>query len=450
MSKRIDPVVAAANVVDSAMKLGAQAAEAYIRTARDLTIELRNDEVESVNQATTFGLGLRVTVDGRTLLVHTTSPTGIGVLKLVERAVEMARALPAPKEPALFARPAETVDQPHGDPELAAETHEEKVARLRQVERALKAVPGVTASGGVSHSESDGETALVNSHGVQRYSAGCSIELAAEALAGSGGDSSSGSRYASACARRYLLDAETIGRDAGRQAAGLLGARPVASARVPVIFTPQSGWAVLAYIIPPSRGDNVVRGRSYLAGRIGQTIAGPGVSIIDDPLLREGAGRRAFDGEGLPCRTLPIVAEGVLANHLTDLASAQALGVSPGGNTARNDYTSRPEIGPSTLYMRAGDVPPDEIIRRTPRGLLITSLSGWWVGLSPVTDTFSSAATGYWIENGEIARPVKGISVGGSLREMLAAIDLVGSDLVFTHENNAPTFRVAEMAVSGT
>jgi PmbA protein len=450
VSKRTDPLATASSAIESAMKMGAQEAEAYVRSARDLSISLRNNEVESVKQANTLGLGLRVTVDSRTLLVHATSLTGIGVLKLAEQAVEMTRALPAPKEPTLFARPAEASEQPHQDPDLASETHDAKVARLREIERAMLAVKGVTASGGIAYDETDGDIALVNSLGVKRYAPICRIEIGADAIAESGGDSSSGGRYTAACGRQYLLNAETLGREAGQRAVEMLGARPVPSARVPVIFTPHVGWALLAYTVAPTRGDNVMRGRSYLADQIGQTIAAERVTIIDDPLMREGAGRRAFDGEGTPCRKLPIIENGVLKNYLTDLASAQALGVGPGGNTARSSYSARPEIGTSTHYMRAGDVPPQEIIRQTQRGLLLTSLSGWWVGLSPVTDTFSSAAMGFWIEKGEIAHPVKGITVGGNVREMLKAIDLVGNDLAFTHESNTPTFRVAEMSVSGT
>jgi len=450
VSKRIDPLATASYAVEGAMKLGAQAAEAYVRGARDLTIDLRNTEVESVNQANVFGLGLRVTMDGRTVLVHTTSTSAIALIKLAEQAVEMTRALPAPKEPTIFAGPTEANEAPHADPDLAAETHEAKVARLQEIERAMLSVAGVTASGGVGYEETDGEIALVNSLGIKRYAPFCKIEIGAEAIAESGGDTSSGGRYTAACGRQYLLNGETLGREAGQRAVAMLGARPVASARVPVIFTPEVSYALLTYTVAPTRGDNVMRGRSYLAGQIGQRIAAEGVTIVDDPLLRQGAGRRSFDGEGTRCRTLPIIENGVLKNYLTDLASAQALGLDPGGNTARGSYTARPEIGTSTYYMRAGDVPPAEIIRRTQRGLLLTSLSGWWVGLSPVTDTFSSAAMGFWIEQGEIAHPVRGVSVGGSLREMLKAIDLVGNDLAFTHENNAPTFRVAEMSVSGT
>jgi PmbA protein len=450
VSKHVDPLSTASYAVEAAMKMGARAAEAYVRSARDLSIDLRNNEIESVSQADSLGLGLRVSVDGRTLLVHTTSMSGTGVLKLAEQAVEMAHALPAPKEPTLFAKPAEASEAPHLDPDLAAETHDAKVTRLREIERVMLAVKGVTASGGIGYQETDGEIALANSNGVKRYTPICRIEIGAEAIAESGGEPSSGGRYTAACARRFLLDNETLGREAGQRAVDMLGARPVASARVPVIFTPYVGWAVLAYTVPPTRGDNVTRGRSYLAGQIGQRIAAEGVSIIDDPLMREGAGRRPFDGEGTPCRTLPIIENGILRSYLTDLSSAQTLGVDPGGNTARGTYASRPEIGTSTHYMRAGGVPPQEIIRRTQRGLLLTSLSGWWVGLSPVTDTFSSAAMGFWIEKGEIAHPVKGVSVGGNLREMLSAIDLVGNDLAFTHETNTPTFRVAEMAVSGT
>jgi predicted Zn-dependent protease len=99
--------------------------------------------------------------------------------------------------------------------------------------------------------------------------------------------------------------------------------------------------------------------------------------------------------------------------------------------------------------MEAGKQFPDEIIAKTERGLLVTLLAGWWVGLSPSRDVFSSAAWGHWIENGKKVRPVRGVSVGGTLREMLKNIDMIGNDLEIYGRTSSPTVRVSEMAISG-
>jgi PmbA protein len=194
----------------------------------------------------------------------------------------------------------------------------------------------------------------------------------------------------------------------------------------------------------------VVRGRSYLAGSIGETVAAPEVTVRDNPLRPEGPVRRMFDAEGSPTRDLALVENGVLASYLTDLSSAAKLGVPCGGNANRDSYDSRIEIGTTNLYMEPGPHSPDDILRATERGLMVTVLSGWWLGLSPVTDTYSSAAMGFWIEDGEIVHPVRGVSIGATLRDMLKSIDMIGNDLVFTAPTTTPTFRVAEMAISGT
>jgi PmbA protein len=241
-----------------------------------------------------------------------------------------------------------------------------------------------------------------------------------------------------------------MGRRAAARAVELLGARSIPSAQVPVIFTPQTGYALLACLSEALRGDNVLQGRSYLADRVGQVIAAPSVTIRDNPRLTRGVRRGAFDAEGSPTRDLALVQGGRLQSYLCDLASGAKLGVPGGGNAVRGSYDSSTEIGTSNLYLEPGADTPESILQATPRGLLVTQLSGWWVGRSSTSDTFSSAAMGIWIENGARAYPVRGITIGGSLLAMLQGIDRIASDLEYLNEISTPTFRVAEMSISGT
>lgn len=449
MANHPDPIKTATQAVDLALRAGADAADAYLRTAATLYLQVREGEIDAISRARTFGLGLRVMVGGSTALVHSTNTAGIALLKLVERAVQIAEALPPAEEPTHFAQPGEIISLPHADPELAHEATEAKTARLIEMERAMLSVPGVVRSMDLSWGEEDGEIAFVNSNGVSLYAPFSTIEMDAEALAERDGETFTGGRSVSSCTRSGLPDPATLGREAGERAAELLGAKPVKSCKVPVIFTPFNGWTLLACLSQPLRGDRVTQQRSYLADQMGQTIASPDVTIIDDPLLPQGALRCAFDGEGSACRRQVLVERGNLKTYLTDLASAEKLGVAPGGNAHRDTYNAEPEITTTNTIMQAGPYSPAEIIAATPRGLMLHTLSGWWVGMSSVLDAYSSAAMGFWIEDGEIVHPVKGVTIAGELREMFRSIDMVGNDLTITHRTSVPTFRVAEMAVSG-
>lgn len=450
MSNSFDELDVATNAVVVALREGADAAEAYLRTASQLDLELRNGEIENLRRASSCGLGLRVTVNRRTALVHTTDVSPGSLRMLAAKGVEVARSLPEPGEVTAFASPQDVNTMPHPDPELRAEPLEAKRARLVAMEAAMTSVPGVSRSVGVAWSESDGVVALANSEGVGLRRPFCSIEADAECVAEKGEQSSSGGRHVWACSRVNAPMPELIGRDAGTRAVELLDARPVPSTKAPVIFTPYTGWTLPVYLVQPLRGDHVVRGRSYLAGKLGETVAAPGVTIRDNPLLSQGPRRRSFDGEGSPTRDLPLVENGVLTDYLTDLNSAAKLGVRCGGNANRDSYDSRIEIGTTNLYMGPGPYSPEEIVNATDKGFMVTVVSGWWLGLSPATDTYSSAAMGFWIENGEVVHPVRGVSIGGAVREMLKSIDMIGNDLAFTAPTTTPTFRVAEMAISGT
>ena len=449
MSDRLDPRQLAEETVSQAMSQGAQAADAYVRQSHDLSLVWRNDAPETISRSSALGLGLRVSVDGRTLLVHSTDAGRDALRKLAAEAVAMARTLPAPAEATLFAEKADIAAMPHPDPELAAEPMSDKIARLALAEKGMLMIPGVTASGGTGYSESEGIQALANSRGLSLVSPFAQVQLSASAIAESGGESFSGDRYVEAPARRFLPDPAQVGRQAGQKAALMLGARPVPSARVPVIFTPDTSWVLLACLSEALRGDMVVQKRSYLGDLIGQRIASDLVTIVDDPLLPYGPASRAFDGEGTACRPQTLIENGILRAYLTDLASAKKLGVAPGGHAPRGGYSGAPGIGTSNFILKPGDSAREGIVVETQRGLYLTNLSGWWVGRSSVTDTFSSAAMGFWIEGGEVVHPVKGISIGGNLLEMLKAVDRVGRDLPRTESTCVPTIRVAEMAVSG-
>jgi PmbA protein len=445
-----DPVSVAARAVEMALKVGADAADACTLYASNLGLSVRGGQIDTLNRAVSRGLSLRVTLDRRTAMAHTTDLSAYSLARLATTALEMARVLPESQEPVYYGAAQAIEALPHPDPDLQSETIEAKARRLSEIEKAMLAVPGMTRSYSVSWSQRDGEMGLVNSRGLSLYAPVCRVEVGVEGIAERDGESFTGGYSAAVPTRRALPDPAEMGRRAGARAVELLGARAVPSTKAPVIFAPQTGWALLACLSEALRGDNVVERRSYLADRKGQVIAAPAVTIRDNPLLTRGVARGTFDAEGSPTRDLALVQNGRLQSYLCDLAAGAQLGVPGGGNAVRGSYDSRIEIGTSNLYLEAGGDTPEAIVQATSRGLLVTSLSGWWVGRSSVEDTFSSAAMGLWIENGQPAYPVRGVTIGGTLLAMLSGVDRIGNDLEFLHENSTPTFRVAEMAISGT
>ena len=446
---KLDPVQVGTTAVSAAMQAGADGADAFVRFANELTLEVRNGEIENLKRATTRGLGLRVTHDGRTAMVHTTDVDGLPLIQLAARAVEIARAVPRAEEPVARSAAQEVAAFAHPDPDLVTMPVQSRLEYLLKTEQALRAVSGVTGTYSVSWGEVDGETALVNSRGLELYAPLCRIECGVEGVAEAEGESYTGGRYAEVPARRDLPDPGDFGREAGERAIEMLGARPIASTHAPVIFHRYVGWALLRSIVGPLLADAVAQGRSYFADARGTLVASPEVTIRDNPHLRTGPYRRAFDAEGTPTRDLAIINGGRLEHFLTDLKHAAELDLPATGNAVRDSYDGGVEIGTSNFYLEPGTLAPGEIIKETPRGLLLTGLSGWWVGLSPARDEFSSAAMGFWIEDGQPVQAVRGISIAGSLREMLRMIDRVGSDLEPYNGTRTPTFRIADMTIAG-
>ncbi|MFA5028950.1 MAG: metallopeptidase TldD-related protein, partial [Candidatus Methylomirabilota bacterium] len=243
-----------------------------------------------------------------------------------------------------------------------------------------------------------------------------------------------------------LQPPEEVGREAARRALRRLGARRVATARVPVVFDPEMAAGLLRSLGGAVSGGAIYREASFLAGKLGTRVASPLLSVVDDGRMPGGLGSRPFDGEGLPTRRTVVIRDGILQSYLLDTYSGRKLGMASTGNASRG-FASPPTAGPTNVCILPGPHAPEEIIRSVARGLYVTELIGFGVNL--VTGDYSRGAAGLWIEQGELAYPVEEITIAGNLGEMLERIEMVGDDLAWRGTIASPTLKIAEMTVAG-
>ena len=194
-------------------------------------------------------------------------------------------------------------------------------------------------------------------------------------------------------------------------------------------------------------GDLVHKKSSFLARLLGKRIASGQVTLADDATLSGGLATRPFDGEGVASQRTVVIENGVLKNFLYDTYTARKTGARSTGNAARS-WASLPHIGTSNFVVERGTSSPDDIVRTTKRGLLVSAMLG--SGANVVTGEYSRGANGLWIEDGQIAHPVQEVTVSGSLLELLQSIDAVGTDLELRSSTAAPTLRIAEAMISGS
>jgi PmbA protein len=243
-----------------------------------------------------------------------------------------------------------------------------------------------------------------------------------------------------------LESPEQVGRIAAERALRRLGARKVATARVPVVFDQRTAGSLLGSLFDALSGDSVYRQASCLAGKLGEKIASDTLTLIDDGTLPGGFGSAPFDDEGVKTRRSVVIDRGVLKSYLLNSYTARKLGLTTTGNASRG-VAGNPGVGPHNLFLQPGTASPEEILRTVRTGFYVTDFMGF--GVNTVTGDVSLGAAGLWIEGGELAHPVEEVTVAGSLLEMLQEIQAVGSDLEFRGSIASPTLLVGEMTVAG-
>jgi PmbA protein len=239
---------------------------------------------------------------------------------------------------------------------------------------------------------------------------------------------------------------ENVGREAARRTLRRVGARKIASTRVPVVLDPTVAGSILDNIFDAATGDAVYRQATFLADQLGQKVAGENITLVDDGTMVGGFGTSPFDGEGVPTRRTVVIEKGVLKSYLLNTYTARKLGLKTTGNASRG-LAGTPGTGSGNFYLEPGTRTQQQIIADVPRGLFVTEFLGFGVNL--VTGDFSRGASGLWIENGELTYPVEEITIAGNLKDMLNNIVEIGSDLNFRGALASPTVRIDGMTIAG-
>jgi PmbA protein len=441
----------AQDIVARAMSSGATAAECVIREGDEFSTLVRLGQVETLKESGSKAIGVRVFFGKRSASTYSSDFSRSGLDRMVNSALELAKI--TSEDPNAGIPEPSQLGSIEGDLDLYSSDvyslpGQERIAYARRAEKAaLDSDPRIKNSDGGSFDAATGHKILANSHGfVGEYRRSyCSV--AAVPIAQDDKGAMQRDYWFSVARSLNLLESpEEVGKIAAHRALRRLGAKRVKTQHVPVIFDPLVATSILEHIFEGVNGDSVYRGASFLAGKLGQSIASPNVTVIDDGTMKGGFGTSPFDGEGVPTRRTVVIDKGVLTSYLLNTYSGKKLGLQTTGNASRG-LAGTPGIGPGNYFLQPGTKTPQQLIAEVKDGLYVTEFLG--MGVNLVTGDYSRGASGLWISGGELTYPVEEITVAGNLKDMFMNISEVANDLEFRGAVAAPTLRIDGLTVGG-
>lgn len=404
--------------------------EAYVSWSRETEVRIYEGEIESLSAAESAGIGVRVVRDGRQGFSY------VGDLD-ESRARE---ALAEARDNARFATPDEHVGLPEPDGlapallelwsgALADHPTADKIDIARELERLVLGTDSRIRKV-VSTDWGDGlsEVAIASSLGISSTSRDTGCYLSVEAVAGEGDDTQTGSSY-TVGRDQHELDPAAAAKDAALRATRLLGATKPSSGRVAVVLDRRVTATLLSVLAHTLSGEEVAKGRSLFADRLGEQVAIEALSLVDDPTDPAAFGASAVDAEGLACRRVPLIEGGRLTGYLYDTYSGRLAGRASTGSAVRGGFKSTPGVGARALALVPGELDLEQILASVGTGLFVQSISGVHSGVNRVSGDFSVGAEGLLITDGTLGAPVREITIASSIQRMLQHILHIGGDV---------------------
>jgi PmbA protein len=424
--------------------------EAYVIEGRETSVKVFDSDIESFSQADSAGLGIRVVAGSKQGFAYAGSLDEDIIKETLEEARDNA-AFGTPDEFVAIAEPdgVEAVELDLFRESLADVPAETKIELALELERRVRAgdkrirqVPSATYSDVVF------AAALATSTGIRTTSRRTICNIGTYAIANDGGDDQTGYGYS---VGRQLddLDTDKVVADAIDRATRMLGATKPASAKLTVVLDRDITSTYLAVLGSTLNGESVLKGRSLFADRVGETVASPAFTLVDDPTIPEAFGASPYDGEGLASRRTVLIDGGTLDGFVYNTYAARRAGTTSTANAVRG-FKSGPGVGCRSLVLEPGTQSQDEIIGGIDNGLLVQSVSGIHSGVNPISGDFSVGAEGIMIRDGQLAEPVREITVASTIQRMLQGVVAVGNDLEWLPGSAAGvTVAMADVSMSG-
>lgn len=437
-----------------AQAVSGEAVEAFAVHSVETSVSVFEQEVEQLSSSETRGVGVRVVVDGRLGFASTADVSEAGLAFALAEArsnaehttADVGNVLPAP----LPIEPLEGLFE-YG---FQAPPMARKVELALALERATTgADPRVKGVDSATYGDGETHVAVASSTGIAADYRRMDAYAWVAALAREGEETQTGLGLTQGHAL-VELDIESAAAEAVLRSTRLLGARKPSTARVPVVFDPLVTASFLGVLASPLTAEAVQKGRSLFASRLGEAVAAASLSLVDDGRLVSAPAAAPFDDEGVPTRRTAIIEDGVLRRFLHNTQTAARAGgdAASTGNAARSGYKSSPGVSPTNLFLDGATVPAASIVAGVADGFYVQEVSGIHSGANPVSGEFSVGATGLWIRGGELAEPVREVTVSSTIVDILTAITLLGDDrrfFPFGGSYAGATTLIREMTVAG-
>jgi PmbA protein len=434
------------------MAQGAEQLEAFVARSSDTQVRVYQGEVEQLAVADSLGVGVRIVRDRRQGFAYCGTFDDAALAEAVAEARDNA-TFGEPDEAAGVAAPdgAEPVELDLWRPGLADVPTADKVALAVELERAVLAADSrITGVESCDYGDSRGEAAIATTTGIRRASRETTCDLVAYSLAADGDDIQSG--FGFSLARSFdELDVAVAARDAADRAVRMLGATKPPSGRLTIVLDPWVAAQLVGIVAGTLGAEEVIKGRSLFAGREGEQVASPLVTLVEDPTDARSWGATPVDDEGLATRRVPLVGGGVLGGFVHSTWTARRMGTTSTGSAVRGGFKTTPTAGCRAVAMTPGDVGPAQLIAGVDDGVLVQEVSGLHSGVNPVSGDLSTGAEGLRIRGGEVAEPLREFTIASTLQRLLLDVVAVGSDLTWLPMSAAGlTLVVGDVAVSGS
>jgi len=403
--------------------------EAYVGRGGETSVRVYEGELEHFVSAQSAGVGIRVIKDGRTGVAYAGTLDEAAISEVLAEARDNVQ-FGNPDEFAGLATPdgVEPVPQKFWDDALANYPTDQKVALTKDLEQRALAADSRVRTESANYDDGWDESAFATTTGIRisGRSNGCYVSVVT--LADDGDETQTGFGFSVGDSPNdFNLD--KAAREAADRATRLLGATKPSSKRTTIVLDPYVTSQFVSILSSAFSGENVSKGRSIFAERLGEQVAVPSFTLVDDPTNKLAYTSTDIDGEGLAARRNVLIEDGVLKMFVHSSYSARRMKTRSTGNATRGGFASSPGVGCLAMQVTPGSKSQAELIAGIDDGVLIQEVSGLHSGVNPISGDFSTGASGMTITKGVIGAPIREFTIGSTLQRMLLDIVAIGNDV---------------------